>query len=157
MKLTELSVGLVAVAGLAGGCWAQEKQDVNTSSLRLSSPRLVSTYVTKAPELDGHDNDEVWRSAIHLQVPCPRVRPNRGLPLLVAMRTVHTDTHIYILATWKDTTQSITHKTWTWSADKKAYEQGDDREDMFSLAFEHTGTFNADMLSGIESVWDVWH
>jgi hypothetical protein len=28
---------------------------------------------------------------------------------------------------------------------------------MCSLAFEHTGPFVADMLAGVESVWDVWH
>lgn len=28
---------------------------------------------------------------------------------------------------------------------------------MFSLGFEHTGEFTADMLSPVDSVWEIWH
>ena len=36
-------------------------------------------------------------------------------------------------------------------------ENAKDREDMFSPAFEHTGTFVPNMLAPVEAVWDVWH
>ena len=75
----------------------------------------------------------------------------------MTIRSVHTDTQIFFLASWEDSTESVSHKTWVWNADNETYDQGDDREDMFALAFEHTGPFDADMLAGIEAVWDVWH
>ncbi len=28
---------------------------------------------------------------------------------------------------------------------------------MFSLGFQHTGEFTADMLSPVDSVWEIWH
>ncbi len=152
MKRMALSIGLVSVVAMNCGCQAQERQE-----LEMGPPRLASTRVVKAPKLDGNGDDEVWRSAIPLQMRCRRVMGKKRGSLPVTIRTVHTDTSIYFLVTWEDHTQSVTHKTWVLDADKKAYEQGNDREDMFSLAFEHTGTFDADMLAGIESVWDVWH
>ena len=120
--------------------------------------RIISVPVDKPPTLDGVGNDEVWQSAKPLEVAAKRVMPpDIGRSTRVSIQSVHTDTHIYFLASWEDSTESISHKTWIWNAKKKGYEQGPDREDMFVLAFENTGVFTADMLSGDEGVWDVWH
>ena len=74
------------------------------------------------------------------------------------LRAVHTDSHLYLRAAWSDgTCDDQLHKPWRWSSEKGAYEVGPEREDMFSVAFEHTGPFDANMLSGNEAVWDVWH
>ncbi len=120
--------------------------------------RLVSIRVTAAPTVDGNGDEPVWRSAVPLQVVAKRVlAPNIGRSTRVSIWSVYTDTHIYFLASWEDATQDISHKTWVWNAEKKAYEEGLDREDMFALGFEHTGPFTADMLSPVESVWEIWH
>jgi len=108
--------------------------------------------------VDGKGDDSVWRSAAPLQVVAKRVLPpDIGRSTSVSIRSVHTDTHIYFLVSWEDATQDISHKTWIWNAEKKAYEEGLDREDMFALGFEHIGLFTADMLSPVESVWEIWH
>lgn len=121
-------------------------------------PSLVAAKVAKAPTLDGKLDDEAWRAAVPLKITVKRVLPpNVGQSVEVTLRCVHTDTDIFFAATWDDASKSVSHKTWVWNADKKAYETGDDREDMFAVAFEHTGEFNPDMLSGVEAVWDVWH
>ncbi|MBA3514191.1 MAG: hypothetical protein H0T77_07455 [Pyrinomonadaceae bacterium] len=114
--------------------------------------------MTTAPTVDGKGDDSVWRSAAPLQVVAKRVLPpDIGRSTSVSIRSVHTDTHIYFLVSWEDATQDISHKTWIWNAEKKAYEEGLDREDMFALGFEHTGPFTADMLSPVKSVWEIWH
>ncbi len=128
---------------------------VAQASSALSSPLLVSAEVADAPTLDGVASDEGWKAAAPLQVQATRpLPPDKGASVSVEVRSVHTDTDVYFLVTWADATESVSHKTWIWT---DSYEQGDDREDMFALAFEHTGPFDADMLSGTEAVWDVWH
>ncbi len=120
--------------------------------------RLVSVRVTTAPTVDGSANDQAWRSAAPLEVVAKRVmEPNLGLSTRASVRSVHTDSHIYFLVSWEDATEDISHKSWVWNAEKKAYEEGPDREDMFSFGFEHTGDFTADMLSPVDSVWEIWH
>lgn len=150
------SLLIIAAAGstlLACSCWAQEVEEVE-----ITLPQLISAHVAQAPTLDGKADDEVWQSATALQVVAKRVLPpNEGAEVPVTIRSVYTDTYIYFLATWEDATESVSHKTWVWDSDKKTYEQGDDREDMFALGFEHEGSFTADMFSGEEAVWDVWH
>ncbi len=127
-------------------------------------PELVSARMAEAPTLDGAASDEAWKAAIPLEVTATRpLPPNKGASVSVTIRSVYTlsDPYaagdVYFLVTWEDSTESVSHKTWIWNADAESYKQGNDREDMFALAFEHTGTFNADMLSGVEGVWDVWH
>jgi len=122
-------------------------------------PKVVSVQVGKAPIADGKGDDEAWASAKALEVTAKRVMPpNLGAATTVSIRSVHTATHVYFLIKWKDDTKDdVAHKPWAWDGAKNAYAEGLEREDMFSIAFEQTGVFDADMLSGVESTWDVWH
>jgi len=120
--------------------------------------RLVSAVADAAPLLDGKGDDKVWSRAKPLKVVARRVLPpNVGTSATVEIRSVHTDTHLYFLVTWEDGEASVSHKTWVWNPDTKRYDEGKDREDMFALGFEHSGTFNVNMLSGDTATWDVWH
>ena len=119
--------------------------------------RVESVAVTEAPEIDGRDSDVAWSLARGSRVTVREVAGDqKGRSSQVILKSVRTTSHIYFLVSWADATHDATHKTWVWNAEKKGYEQGSDREDVLALAFEHTGTFNADMLSGVEAVWDVW-
>lgn len=146
-----LSMVMIGFAGV----YAVSSQ---TTKMGAKPLRLVSIRVTTAPTVDGKGEDTVWRSATPLQVVAKRVmEPKIGLSTRASLRSVHTDTHIYFLVSWEDPTQDISHKSWVWNAEKKAYEEGPDREDMFALGFAHTGDFTADMLSPVDSVWEIWH
>lgn len=119
---------------------------------------VVCARVESAPTLDGKSDDAAWAKAQPLKLTAKRaMEPNKGAKTPVTLRSVRTDTHIYFLVEWDDATESVSHKTWTWNKDAGKYEEGKDREDMCALAFEHTGPFVADMLAGVEGVWDVWH
>lgn len=119
--------------------------------------RLRCDRVSIPPTIDGKDDDEAWKAAAPYEVTVRRVVPPEGATTTAVLRSVRTDTDIYFLVKWKDATQDdAAHKPWVWNATKGAYEEGPEREDMLTLAFEHTGTFNADMLSGEPGVWDVW-
>ncbi|MBI4564808.1 MAG: hypothetical protein HY716_08980 [Planctomycetes bacterium] len=123
-----------------------------------SDGRLVSICVAKGPALDGKADDEAWKAAQPVQVVARGVFPaNQGKSTEISIRSVRTDSHIYFLVRWKDETRDdVAHKPFVWDASKNAYVEGPEREDMFALAFEHTGRFNPDMLSGAEGIWDVW-
>ncbi|MBI4604501.1 MAG: DUF1080 domain-containing protein [Planctomycetes bacterium] len=127
--------------------------------------RLVSARVEAGPVVNGKGDDSVWSKASPAKVATRRIfRP--GSPegaaatsgAVVQIRSVHTDKEVYFLVEWDDPTDdSASHKTWVWNKEKKAYEEGSDRDDTCALAFEHAGVFDADMLAGAEGVWDVWH
>lgn len=124
-----------------------------------ASDRLVSARVAKGPALDGRADDDAWKAAQEARVVARGVYPaNEGKSTEVSLRSVRTDSHLYVLVRWKDETRDDqAHKPFVWDAAKKAYVEGPEREDMFSLAFELSGPFDPDMLAGLESVWDVWH
>lgn len=123
--------------------------------------KLVAVRVSTPPAFDGKATDAAWQSAKPLEVVAKGVMPKtRGTSSTVTLRAAYTDTHLYLLVQWTDATRSDSgHETWVWDADKKAYAEDTDREDVLAIAFEHTGPFTGDMLSGKEEVevWDVWH
>jgi hypothetical protein len=123
-----------------------------------SPARVTCARVSAPPTLDGKDDDDGWKGAKALSVTVKRpLPPNPGASTEATIRCVRTDTHIYFVVRWKDETKDdADHKPWVWNADKSAYAEGPEREDMFSIAFEHTGAFDADMLSGQPGVWDAW-
>jgi len=122
------------------------------------TPKLVAVKTATPPALDGKASEQVWQQAKPLTVTVKRpLPPNQGASVSVRLRAAYTDTHIYLLAEWDDLTRNdSSHKTWIWNAEKKAYEEGKDFEDVFAIAFELTGEFDANMLSGNEASWDVW-
>lgn len=153
--IVRTAILFAVLTGLTGSYAESYTQTMMTGAKPM---RLVSVRVTTAPSVNGKGNDPVWRSAAPLEVVAKRVmEPNIGLSTRASVRSVHTDTHIYFLVSWHDPAEDVSHKSWVWNAEKKAYEEGPDREDMFSLGFEHTGDFTADMLSPVDSVWEIWH
>jgi len=150
MRMMAILMALATVTGCSGSA--------ERSPEKQSGARLVSSHVSKAPTVDGKGDDAIWQSAAPLELVVRRVWPPDVTKVArVWLRTVHTGTHVYVLAVWEDETKDDeSHKSWVWDAAKNAYVEGTDREDMFSLAFELSGVWNPDMLSGEEAVWDVW-
>lgn len=121
-------------------------------------PQLVSPKVAVPPTIDGKETDEVWEKASPLELSLKDVPGSpRGRAIRAVIKSVHTDTHVYFLLRWQDASQDIFHKMWVWNPQTKEYEQSKDLEDDCAVAFPISGEFTADMLSGIEAVWDAWH
>lgn len=120
---------------------------------------LVAVRTIEPPTLDGRGDDAVWGQVSPVTVTARGVMPQtRGTSTEVTVRATYTDTELYLLVTWEDATQDdLGHRTWRWDPATMAYVEDDDREDMFAVAFEHTGEFVADMLAGVVATWDVWH
>ena len=149
MRVSLMRVAVMAVVPMSGWVTADAGEE--------GSVQIESVAVTEAPDIDGRDSDRAWNLARGSRVTVREVDGDQNdRSSSVIIKSVRTASHIYFLVSWADTTRDATHKTWVWNAGKKAYEQGGDREDVLALAFEHTGVFDADMLSGVESVWDIW-
>lgn len=167
-KLFEVENDTFTEAGKVG-LWTKADAVTQFDDLRATSlddarqsaktaDRLTCTYVDAGPTLDGKLEDNAWQPTVPLTVTVTRaLPPNKGTTSKVTLRCVRTDDTLFIAAAWDDPTHNVSHKSWMWNDSAKAYEEGKDREDMFAVAFEHTGAFDPDMLAGIESVWDVWH
>lgn len=167
-KLFEVENDVFTEAGKVG-LWTKADAVTQFDDLRATSmddagqaakaaDRLICTSVDAGPTLDGSLEDSAWKAATPLTVTVTRaLPPNQGATATVTLKCVRTDDTLFIAATWDDPTHNVSHKSWVWNDAAKAYEEGEDREDMFAAAFEHTGPFDPDMLAGVESVWDVWH
>ena len=119
----------------------------------MEPPLLVAVHVPSAPTIDGSADEAVWQASIPLLVTAPKAASETGLSIPVSIRAIHTDTHLFLLVSWQDPTPDASHETWIWSHREEEYEPGDERQNRLAVAFEHTGPFNADVLSGVEGVW----
>lgn len=144
---------IVTLTVLAGCAWPLSGMAAGVEG------RIVSASVRQAPVVDGDGRDAAWKAAKPTKAVAKGVFPaNASKSTEVVIRSVHTDTHVYVLVRWRDETRDDkAQKPFAWDPVKNAYVEGPEREDMFALAFEHTGPFTADMLAPVEAVWDVWH
>lgn len=150
----------IRFAGLGAVCAALSvAMGVGAQTPTTKLPDLAAIRIAQPPSLDGRAEDPAWQGATPVVVTASGVMPRtRGTSTKVELRAAYTDTHLYMVATWDDTTKDdVGHRTWRWDAEKKSYVEDADREDMFAIAFQHTGPFVADMLAGVEATWDLWH
>jgi hypothetical protein len=148
---------------MRAGIWvaaAMSLYGVGSAASAADSPAvLLAAKADQAPTVDGNAKDRAWSSAKETKLVAKGVFPeNAAKTTELTLRAVHTSTDVYLLVRWRDATQDdVVHKPVVWDAGKGAYAEGPEREDMLSVAFEHTGPFTGDMLSPVEAVWDVWH
>lgn len=139
-----------AVAG-AAICLAQPAATAGPAELRAAR-------VKAAPTIDGSPDDAAWKEAAELRLDAEgRGGPSKGRKTAVTLRAAVDDQHVYFLLRWQDATEDKTHKSYAWNDEKKVYEVGKDLEDNAALSFPIKGKFTANMLSGEDELWDVWH
>ena len=128
------------------------------SSWATAQTSLGVVRTTTPPDLDGKVDDAVWAKAPDLELKAQgRGGPAEGKTTSVVLKAAYDDQNVYFLLRWQDARKNDTHKSYVWNADKSVYETGPDREDNAALAFPIRGAFSADMLSGKDELWDVWH
>lgn len=151
-----------------------------TMCLSLATAATAATLqvakVTTQPTVDGNDED-VWNQATPLIIDVDRIpedfitinkemqkgkyaknwtKTKHTTIKQVQMRALYTDEEIYFQARWKDETKDDQHKPWVWNKTNEEYTNGEEREDRLAFQFPISGTFTSSMLSGAESVMDVW-
>ncbi len=167
-KLFEVENDTFTEAGKVG-LWTKADAVTQFDDLRAASldqaaqpetttARLTCTLVDAPSTLDGSPDDPAWKTATELKLDAEgRGGEAKGKRLPVTLRATHDNENIYFLLRWPDATKDATHKSYVWNESEGAYEAGPDREDNAALSFPIKGEFTADMLSGKDELWDVWH
>jgi len=123
-----------------------------------TEPSLLAVKTDRPPRLDGRVEHGEWDEAPFVRFDAVgRGGPTKGQDVAVTVKAAYDDENIYFLLRWQDATQDATHKSYVWNESKHAYESGPDREDNAALSFPIRGNFTANMLSGEDELWDVWH
>ncbi len=130
---------------------------------------LVSAAVTSTPTLDGVGDDAAWNSAAAFLVTVGEsaIYANAFGQVDVTLKSVHTSTDVYILASWTDPsgTESVDKNQWTYSGGSWGKSGNEDRL-FFLFDAGDNGTEGADcatMCHGGEMYTtggghaDVWH
>ncbi|MDP6113200.1 MAG: ethylbenzene dehydrogenase-related protein [Planctomycetota bacterium] len=116
--------------------------------------------VSEGPTLDGKADDLCWQSATGYRADLLGVGDLIDTKIKSTMKVVQDGKSVHFLFIWEDPDASIKHKSYVWSEKKNFYQEINDLEDQFSVAFELKGAFSANMLTPLRSripiYWDVW-
>jgi len=116
--------------------------------------------VSEGPTLDGKADDPCWKSATEYKIDLLGVGDLIDTKIKTTMKAVRDGKSVHFLFTWEDSEADTKHRSYSWNEDKKFYQEINDLEDQFSVAFELKGAFTANMLTPLRSripiYWDVW-
>ncbi len=115
-----------------------------------------ATDLQSPPVLDGSCSE--WPAAsmrtISLHPSYPGIKTSvPAVDLYLGMD----DAHVYLCASWQDTTGDSEHKPYVWDEKKERYVKGAAREDRFAVQFEMSGDYTTDWISGNSFTADIWH
>jgi hypothetical protein len=88
---------------------------------------LTASKVSQEPLIDGLASDEVWKKSRRI------ITHDKAADIDMTVKAVYTDKRIFFLVSYPDKDESLTHCSWTWNPEKKEYELGWDREDVFVI------------------------
>ena len=113
--------------------------------------QLVAAKVDKPITVDGDagDWDGIAGRVVSLE--------GKGNVASVELRVAVSGDTIYILAIWRDSTESRLHKPYKWDETGQRYSRTKQLEDRFAFSFAMTGDFSPNKLDGSEFTADVWH
>ncbi|MHA1915457.1 MAG: Loki-CTERM sorting domain-containing protein [Promethearchaeota archaeon] len=139
-----------------------------SSNLQTSQVQTLTAYESSsALTVDGVDNEAAWGSATQLIVTtiAGGSAPNTGITL----KAVYTTTHIYILASWDDTTFSASRDRYEWNGTAFVGVAGSNSEDRLAIMWEITDIVGFDAIGctvkchspsaylGASELGDIWH
>ena len=131
----------------------QEDEFVDFVVARREAKDLVlrCLKVSRAPVLDGKDDDAVWAEAKEIRT--LDLRSMRE----ISLKAVHHDGVLYMYAKYPDRFESISHKTWVWDDKEGIYLAGNNREDVFVLKWGmEAGQEDLSFLGSAVGKYDVW-
>ena len=114
--------------------------------LLLDCPKVV-----QGPLVDGHGDDPTWQTAKPIQT------LDFSSQRLIEMTALHDGVRLYLRIKYPDDAPSVSHKSWSWDAQKDFYMQGLDREDMFVIKWSMQGNaIDMALRHAQPHVADIW-
>ncbi|MHA2400444.1 MAG: Loki-CTERM sorting domain-containing protein [Promethearchaeota archaeon] len=139
-----------------------------TSNLQASQvPTLTAYRSSTSLTVDGTDNEAAWGSASQLIV--TTLSGGSAPNTAVTLKAVFTTTHIYILASWDDTTFSASRDRYEWNGTAFVGVAGSNSEDRLAIMWEITDIAGFDTIGctvkchspdayvGASELGDIWH
>lgn len=121
--------------------------------LAAAQAETVLTAPTSSQAITVDGDAAEWAGITGITVP---VKGKGNVDSVDLKATVHGD-KIYILAVWKDATESALHKPYKWDDAKQAYGRTKQLEDRLAFSFAMSGAFTANKVDGSAYSADVWH
>jgi hypothetical protein len=109
-------------------------------------------YVEQPPIIDGDPTDNSWRHAESVNT------PDAVADLEHALRCVHTDEYIYLLASFPDNSENRQHKTQLWDEAESRYRIGPKREDTLIVKWSmEPKSIDLSLISDEPYKADIWY
>lgn len=121
------------------------------SGVPAPAAELTASAIPAAPIIDGDPAE--WSGVAGITVP---LTGSGGVSEVKLKAAIHGD-RIFVLAVWKDATESRLHKPYKWDENARSYQRTGQLEDRLAVSLAMTGDFSASKLSGAEFSADVWH
>jgi hypothetical protein len=122
------------------------------SNSSLADQVLVSHKTDRGPTIDGIDLDAAWQNIE------PLTSFDSVANIDIQLKSVHTDKKIFFLINFPDKDESRAHRMWQWNKEKKMYDEGAEREDVFVLKWALTDDIkDITLKSNIPYEADVWY
>ncbi len=121
------------------------------SGVPAPAAELTASAIPAAPIIDGDPAE--WSGVAGTTVP---LTGSGGVSEVELKSAIHGD-RIFMLAVWKDATESRLHKPYKWDEGAGSYLRTAQLEDRFAVSLAMTGDFSANKVSGAEYTADVWH
>lgn len=141
---------------------------VSASTLKVSQGTTLTPFNTSSTmTADGIAGEAAWTNATALVV---TTGAGGSIPTTnVTLKAVYTSTDIYILATWSDTTFSISRDKFKWNGTEFVTISGSESEDRIAFMWEITNIVGFDTIGcqtkchsgnayvGTNEMGDIWH
>lgn len=122
------------------------------SNTVFADKSVISTRVEQAPVIDGSADDASWSKSESV------VTFDAVAGIDIEIRSVYSDDKIFFLIRFPDDTENRQHKLLHWDADKKLYQVGPEREDVFVFKW-NMEPFPMDITLSASAPYkaDVWY
>jgi hypothetical protein len=113
---------------------------------------VPSTYLKLVNiALDGKIDEPDWIRAAGVLIPL-----EYGSVKEAFVKSLYTDTDVYISVSWADSTENRQHHPWVWSPEQQEYISSQQVEDSVLLSFEKGCEWTPSLLSGYSFDFDGW-
>ncbi len=118
----------------------------------LADQVVVSHKTDMEPTIDGIGSDAAWQ---HIE---PTTTFDSVANIEIQLKSAHTDKKIFFLINFPDKDESRDHRIWHWNKEKKMYDEGPEREDIFVLKWALTDAIkDLTLKSDVPYEADVWY
>ena len=122
------------------------------SHVVFASQTLTALAAINPPEIDGIGNDAAWQHAKTV------ITQDAVADIPIELQAVHDEKNLYLKVRFPDDSKSIEHKALVWNRDKRLYEIGPKREDVFVIKWNmQLSEMDLSLSADEDYKADIWY